>query len=209
MNFREFSNTQRHCNSVLGLFFELNSAEIEVYRYLVEGDGKTAREIGEFIGKDRSTAYRMLERLRSAGVVDKRTEYLPKGGYYHIYEAKDPALLIEELKMNIRESCEKILDLVEKAEESKDVLSALTSVLSEGAYFGTSRGSINERVRGKRGKNEKKVPAGQGKSDDRKNKGAGTGSKPEPSGDLKQGEEDDGGEDEEEDDDSQIPIHLR
>jgi len=191
----------------------LNPAEIEVYRYLVEGDGKTASEIGEFIGKDRSTAYRMLERLRSAGVVHKRTEYLPKGGYYHIYEAKDPALLIGELKINIRESYEKILDLVEKAEESEDVLSALTSVLSEGASFGTTRGPINERGRGKRGKRGKKAPAGQGKSDDRKNKGAGAGSKTGSSDDLEAGEEEDGGEDggedEEEEDDRQIPIHLR
>jgi len=205
MKFREFSNKQQHGKSVLGILFELSPAEMEIYRHLVESDGKTAKEIGDFVGKDRSTAYRMLQHLCSAGIVDKITKYLPKGGYYHIYDAKDPALLVDELKVNIRESYEKILDLVEKAEKSEDMLPALTSVLSEGTSFGTGQAN----AAGERGKKKKRARTGRVRSADRKDKGVGTGSEPGRSGEGVRDEEQDGDEEGEEDEDHQIPIHLR
>jgi len=205
MKFREFSNKQQHGKSVLGILFELSPAEMEIYRHLVESDGKTAKEIGDFVGKDRSTAYRMLQHLCSAGIVDKITKYLPKGGYYHIYDAKDPALLVDELKVNIRESFERILDMVEKAEESEDIVSALTSIPSAGISIGTPR-SINTGSLGKRGK---KARIGREESYERKNIRPGKESQIEQSGDGERDEEPDEDEDEGEDDDQQIPIHLR
>ena len=202
MKFREFSNKQQHGKSVLGILFELSPAEMEIYRHLVESDGKTAKEIGDFVGKDRSTAYRMLQHLCSAGIVDKITKYLPKGGYYHIYDAKDPALLVDELKVNIRESFERILDMVEKAEESEDIVSALTSIPSAGISIGTPR-SINTGSLGK------KARIGREESYERKNIRPGKESQIEQSGDGERDEEPDEDEDEGEDDDQQIPIHLR
>lgn len=113
--------------SILGFFFDLSSAEISVYRYLVLNDEKTSVEIGEYLVRDRSTAYRLLKNLCSVGIVSKETRYLPKGGYYHVYRAKEPPALREELTHLLREFYNGIYDLLEEAADDDDLLQVLTS----------------------------------------------------------------------------------
>ena len=174
--------------SILGFFFDLNYAEISVYRYLVLNDEKTSVEIGEYLMRDRSTAYRLLKNLCSVGIVSKETRYLPKGGYYHVYRAKEPAALKEDLTYLLREFHNGIFDLLEEASDADDLLQAITSSIS-GEPVHRSRMT----------KPVKKAGTG------RRKKSSGSEVRQEESEDEGSEEEEAGDEEEEE----QIPIHLR
>ena len=59
-------------------------------------------ELGEKIGKDRSTAYRCLKGLISCGICTKQRMTMERGGYFHVYFAVPP----EEVKARLKECTE-------------------------------------------------------------------------------------------------------
>lgn len=126
MNLRDIYEPDHRRSSVLGNLYGLNPAEVSTYRHLALGDEKTAREMGKFLGKDRSTAYRILEKLCTRGIVTRETRYLPKGGYYRVYAAMDPGSLKDESKKNTRKWLGNIFELLDRAHEDGDLLTALT-----------------------------------------------------------------------------------
>jgi len=181
MDTREIYEPDHRRSSVLGSFYELNPAEVSTYRHLAMNDEKTAREMGEFLGKDRSTAYRILQKLCVRGIVTRETRYLPKGGYYHVYAAIDPRTLKEELKKNIRKWLGNIFDRLDQADVDGDLLQALTGPVMAEALRPPKAGPIPS--------SRRKIPLEADAGEDDK--------------------EDEYEEDEEEEEEDQIPIHLR
>ena len=177
--------------SILGFFFDLNYTEISVYRYLVLNDEKTSVEIGEYLMRDRSTAYRLLKNLCSAGIVSKETRYLPKGGYYHIYRAKEPAALKEDLTYLLREFHNGIFDLLEEAAGGDDLLQVITSSIS-GEPIRPSR--MTKPVKRARAGKSKRSPGIEVRQEETEEEGI---------------EEEEAGDEEEDEEEEQIPIHLR
>ena len=91
------------CENAMSCFFNLNPLETAAYRTLVLEGPLTAKQLGEKLKKDRSTSYRALKNLMSAGLCYKETRTIEAGGYYHVYTAMDPG----EVKAEI----EKMVDL--------------------------------------------------------------------------------------------------
>ncbi|MDP6154597.1 MAG: helix-turn-helix domain-containing protein [Candidatus Thermoplasmatota archaeon] len=182
MVMRDIYIPDRRRSSVLGSLFDLNPAEVSTYRHLALSDEKTTREMGEFLGKDRSTAYRILEKLCARGIVTRETRYLPKGGYYHVYAAIDPRSLKEDLENNIRKWLGNIFDRLNRADADGDLLQALTGPGMAVALRPPKAGAVPPP--------REEIP-------------------PEAGGGPDEKDEDEGEEKEEEDEEYQIPIHLR
>ncbi len=145
MNVKEIFDPNYKCTCVLCCFFNLKPIHVSVYRYLVKYGEKNAQEIGNFLGRDRSTAYRVLTKLCSFDILYKKTEFIPRGGYYHVYAAKDPIELMEDLRINITKWYERMISLIEEAEKTTGTLKGLTHHFNKRAIFSeTVREMIRE-----------------------------------------------------------------
>ena len=89
------------CQDALECFFNLNLLESASYRILVKDGPLSANELGETLGKDRSTSYRALKTLTTVGLCFKETKNLDQGGYYHVYRALNPSEVKEEIQQMI------------------------------------------------------------------------------------------------------------
>lgn len=92
----------RKCDDILQCVLSLNALEVTSYKTLVKRGPMKADELGAMLGKDRSTAYRSLNRLITCGICTKETHTLEKGGHYHVYIALPPI----EVKAKLRKCTE-------------------------------------------------------------------------------------------------------
>jgi predicted transcriptional regulator len=74
------------CNDVIQCIFDLNELDISVYNILKKVGSSRATSLADKLKKERSTVYRSLQKLTCAGLCNKKTMTISKGGYYHIYE---------------------------------------------------------------------------------------------------------------------------
>ena len=105
------------CENAMSCFFNLNPLETAAYRALVLEGPLTAKELGEKLKKDRSTSYRALKNLMSAGLCYKETRTIEAGGYYHVYSAMDPGEVKKEIQRMADMWYEKIKEGLVKFDE--------------------------------------------------------------------------------------------
>lgn len=83
--------------------YGLSGAESEVLVKVCEEDWRTS-ELAEELGKDRSTVQRYLSRLRSAGLVERRSVNEDgKKGRHYVYSVQSG----EELKKKVKDRLDK------------------------------------------------------------------------------------------------------
>jgi predicted transcriptional regulator len=74
------------CEGLLECFHGLTSLDREVFSVLAENDDAlTIDEIAEAVDRERSTAYRSVQRLKQAGLVRRDQVNYEQGGYYHVF----------------------------------------------------------------------------------------------------------------------------
>ncbi len=79
------------CESLLDCFHGLNDLDRKVFRFLVEADEPlTVDELADKIDRERTTAYRSLQRLQEAGIIEKDQRSFDSGSYYHVFSPTDP-----------------------------------------------------------------------------------------------------------------------
>ena len=118
MNIKAFPRLPgAHCKQALQCFFDLSEHELRVYRVLLENGPTTAHDLADLIGKDRSTAYRMVTPLVEMGMVIKETKKQKGGGIFHVYEAKDPMTIQSMLKERIDQWYKVMKEVVNKTSD--------------------------------------------------------------------------------------------
>lgn len=76
------------CEELLECFHGLKRMDKEVFRLPNDVDEPlTVDELAEEIDRERSTAYRPMQRLMTAGLIEKEQVNYDQGGYYHVYRA--------------------------------------------------------------------------------------------------------------------------
>lgn len=98
---------------LLKLLYNLSGSETEVMYYLCDKEAR-ATEIADALEKDRSTVQRYLSKLRSAGLVERRSK-VEKGkkGRYYIYTVPDKEKLKQKIKRRLDEWEENKLETLE------------------------------------------------------------------------------------------------
>ncbi len=87
------------CESLLDCFHGLNDLDRRVFRLLVEADEPlTVDELAEAIDRERTTAYRSLQRLQQAGIVEKDQRSFESGSYYHVFSPAAPDEIADEMQ---------------------------------------------------------------------------------------------------------------
>ncbi|UHH25206.1 helix-turn-helix domain-containing protein [Halobacterium noricense] len=101
------------CEALLECFHGLRDLDRRVFGLLVEtGEPLTVDELSDRIDRERSTAYRSVQRLMDAGLVEKRQVNYDHGGYYHVYEPADPDEIADEMQRMLNDWYAKMGQLI-------------------------------------------------------------------------------------------------
>ncbi|MFX1561627.1 MAG: helix-turn-helix domain-containing protein [Promethearchaeota archaeon] len=97
-----FSKSFEKPSDLLCCAFGLRNSEIDTYFSLLSGP-KTVEQISELIEKDRSTVQRVLNRLHKKSLVERKTHYIERGGYFYEYNAKSTEDVRKEILTQLDE----------------------------------------------------------------------------------------------------------
>ncbi len=98
--------------------YDLSPLELDLVFILIKNKkSMTLEELAKRVDRDKSTAFRALQKLVDLGICNKETKTLKEGGYYHAYSGID----IESFKMETEKRVKELEDsfhrLLRKFEE--------------------------------------------------------------------------------------------
>ncbi len=105
------------CEGLLECFHGLKELDKECFRALVEADEQlTVDELAEAVDRERSTAYRAVQRLLQTGFIEKDQINYDQGGYYHVYSPTDPSQIADEMQRMLNDWYAKMGQLIQEFE---------------------------------------------------------------------------------------------
>jgi predicted transcriptional regulator len=105
------------CEGLLECFHGLKQLDKECYRALVDAtEPLTVDGIADVVDRERSTAYRSVQRLVSAGFIEKEQVNYDNGGYYHVYRPTDPSEIADDMQRLLNDWYAKMGRLIDEFE---------------------------------------------------------------------------------------------
>ena len=105
------------CEGLLECFHGLKELDKECFRALVETDEPlTVDELADAVDRERSTAYRAVQRLLQTGFIEKDQINYDQGGYYHVYSPTDPSQIADEMQRMLNDWYAKMGQLIQEFE---------------------------------------------------------------------------------------------
>jgi predicted transcriptional regulator len=87
------------CEGLLECFHGLKDLDRECFRALVEADEPlTVDELAGRVDRERSTAYRAVQRLLQTEIIEKEQINYDQGGYYHVYSPSDSGEITDDMQ---------------------------------------------------------------------------------------------------------------
>jgi predicted transcriptional regulator len=109
------------CEGLLECFHGLTQLDRRVFQELVRAEAPlTIDEIGDAVDRERSTAYRAVQRLLQAGFIQKEQVNYDQGGYYHVYRPTDPEQVADDMQRMLNDWYAKMGQLIREFEEKYD-----------------------------------------------------------------------------------------
>ncbi|MFC7187744.1 helix-turn-helix domain-containing protein [Halorubrum yunnanense] len=116
------------CEGLLECFHGLKQLDKRVFRELVDAETPlTIDEIADEVDRERSTAYRAVQRLLQAGFIQKEQVNYDQGGYYHVYRPTDPEKVADDMQRMLNDWYAKMGQLIQEFEEKYDRTEASAS----------------------------------------------------------------------------------
>ncbi|WP_324760896.1 helix-turn-helix domain-containing protein [Haloarcula sp. GH36] len=105
------------CEGLLECFHGLKELDKECFRALVDAEEPmTVDEIAEAVERERSTAYRAVQRLLQTGFIEKNQVNYEQGGYYHVYSPTDPSQIADDMQRMLNDWYAKMGQLIQEFE---------------------------------------------------------------------------------------------
>ena len=109
------------CEGLLECFHGLTQLDRRVFQELVRAEAPlTIDEIGDAVDRERSTAYRAVQRLLQAGFIQKEQVNYDQGGYYHVYRPTDPETVADDMQRMLNDWYAKMGQLIREFEDKYD-----------------------------------------------------------------------------------------
>ncbi|MFB6201204.1 MAG: helix-turn-helix domain-containing protein [Halorhabdus sp.] len=109
----EYLKQDMQCEGLLECIHGLKELDKEVFRTLTGADDPlTIDEIAEAVDRERSTAYRAVQRLLQSGFIQKEQVNYDQGGYYHVYHPTDPEQIADEMQRTLNDWYAKMGQLI-------------------------------------------------------------------------------------------------
>lgn len=101
------------CEGLLECFHNLKKIDKDVFTLLNEREEPlTVDEIADQIDRERSTAYRSVQRLLQAGFIQKDQVNYEQGGYYHVYLPRDADDIAQDMQRMLNDWYAKMGQLI-------------------------------------------------------------------------------------------------
>ncbi len=114
----EMLRQDMECEGLLECFHGLKSLDRDCFRVLVEsGEPLTIDEVAAAVDRERSTAYRAIQRLLTAGFIQKDQINYEQGGYYHVYRPTDPERVATDMQRMLNDWYAKMGQLIQEFED--------------------------------------------------------------------------------------------
>ncbi|WP_277554013.1 helix-turn-helix domain-containing protein [Halobaculum limi] len=106
------------CEGLLECFHGLKQLDKDCFAVLVEStEPLTIDEVADRVDRERSTAYRAVQRLLSAGFIQKEQINYDQGGYYHVYRPTDPSQIADSMQRMLNDWYAKMGQLIGEFED--------------------------------------------------------------------------------------------
>ena len=111
----EMLRQDMECEGLLGCLHGLKDLDRECFETLARSDERlTVDEIAERVERERSTAYRSIQRLLQTGLVQKEQINYEQGGYYHVYYPADPEEVTDDMQRLLNDWYAQIGQLIQE-----------------------------------------------------------------------------------------------
>ena len=106
--------------------YDLSPLDLDLLFIMIkEAKPLTLEELSNKADRDKSTVFRSVQKLVSAGICIKETRTIREGGYFHVYSAVDMQTFKAETEMRVKD-LQRSLDRLMKKFES-DMHNAISS----------------------------------------------------------------------------------
>ena len=112
--------------------YDLSPLDLDILFMLISREKEepmTLDEVAKEMDRDRSTTFRLLQKLVSLGLLVKETKTIKDGGYFHVYSAVDRETFKRETERRVKD-LQKSLDRLLKKFES-DMQQAISSMYAK------------------------------------------------------------------------------
>jgi len=114
----EMLRRDMQCEGLLECFHDLKTIDKDIFQLLQDRqEPLTVDEIAEQVDRERSTAYRSVQRLLQAGFIQKEQVNYEQGGYYHVYHPRDADEIADEMQRTLNDWYAKMGQLIGEFEE--------------------------------------------------------------------------------------------
>jgi len=114
----EMLRRDMQCEGLLECFHDLKTIDKDIFQLLQDRqEPLTVDEIAEQVDRERSTAYRSVQRLLQAGFIQKEQVNYEQGGYYHVYHPRDADEIASEMQRTLNDWYAKMGQLIGEFEE--------------------------------------------------------------------------------------------
>lgn len=111
----EMLKQNMECEGLLDCFHGLRELDKDAFRVLTESaEPLTVDELADHIDRERSTAYRAVQRLLQAGFIQKEQINYEQGGYYHVYKPTDPDEIADDMQRTLNDWYAKMGQLIQE-----------------------------------------------------------------------------------------------
>ena len=109
----EMLRQDMECEGLLECFHGFKELDKDVFRVLTEStEPLTVDEIAAEVDRERSTAYRSVQRLLQVGFVQKEQINYDQGGYYHVFRPTDPDEIADDMQRMLNDWYAKMGNLI-------------------------------------------------------------------------------------------------
>ena len=109
----EYLNQDMQCEGLLECVHGLKELDKEIFRVLTEAsEPLTVDEIADEVDRERSTAYRSIQRLLQSGFLQKEQVNYEQGGYYHVFRPTDPDEIADDMQRMLNDWYAKMGQLI-------------------------------------------------------------------------------------------------
>ena len=117
----DYLRRDMECEGLLECIHGLTDLDRQVFEALTAGaEPLTVDEVAAAVDRERSTAYRSIQRLQGAGFVRKEQVNYEQGGYYHVYRPSDPEEIADDMQRMLNDWYAKIGQLIGEFREKYD-----------------------------------------------------------------------------------------
>ena len=114
----EYLQQDMECEGLLECMHGLKELDKEIFRLLTESpEALTVDEIAEEVDRERSTAYRSVQRLIQTGFIQKEQINYEQGGYYHVFRPTDPGEISDDMQRMLNDWYAKMGQLIQEFED--------------------------------------------------------------------------------------------